>query len=673
MTSQEVNYSFFSPHTFHSATLKEIEFGRSSKLDVEERRESDGKTTHSNNRWLTSSFLITITTVFIITTLVKFSSTSTISWSPISQQFSTSSTRSKADGNILIQTKDNKPNIILIVIDDLGYGSLGYNKNDLTSSTPFMTSMIQDGIMLTNFYMNELCTPSRGALLTGRYPIHIGLQLEVTTCNNHVAVNLDETLLPEILRDYGGYSSYGIGKWHIGHYTPAHLPTARGFDHYFGFLAGGEYYWSKYDNHCGDSNYYGLLDMNTTCYSVYKGNNGISDDTGSKASSSSDSSSASGSIYSDDFGKYSTHLFADRAIDIIQSHFNISTTSATTIVSPMYLYIGFQAVHDPFTGDPLYPDGLPSTFFDNEVYEAIINSVVENDIQRQQVALSLRLLDDSINKIIVTLNDLKQLDNSYIIVTSDNGGCVSSGGRNGGLRGMKGTLYEGGNKVDAFIYSPLLPDATKGTNYTALMHVTDWLPTILDFANVSYTPKDGYELDGISHSTAISALGTNKIVDDSRDYMLYNMYYNVSWYNSSYQEWPTTVQFAVRNSRYKLMNHDNESVFTETYYVNENYSNVSGTCHQISSPTNLVLQLYDLWFDPSETTNLYNDPNYENVQNELWDYVTNIMLSTKKMIDLKPADFAFDVFVEADNYIVPWDIYSEYFTSTSLRYCDDVA
>ncbi len=189
---------------------------------------------------------------------------------------------------------------------------------------------------------------------------------------------------------------------------------------------------------------------------------------------------------------------------------------------------------------------------------------------------------------------------------------------------------------------------------------------------ISYTPDSGYELDGVSHYDSIVALGSDDGVDDPRDSMLYNMYYNISWYSSSHQEWPTTVQFAVRNSRYKLMNHDNESDLTNTYDVDIDY-NITIACLQLTSPTTLQLQLYDLWDDPYETNNLYGNSTYSDIQDELWALATTYMASASEMPPLDVESSAYTVFDLHDNFIVPWDIYSEYFTSTSLRYCDDVA
>ncbi len=471
--------------------------------------ETNSKATHSVNRVIKSYLFAVIAFMSIVGSIILFSSKentdyfySFFDWSTDSTTTTTVSTTTKT----VVTTKDGKPNIIMIVIDDLGYGSIGYNKFDLDYVTPKMTALIEDGVMLTNYYTAEVCTPSRAALMTGRYPIRLGVQLDVVGCNNRVALDLDETLLPEVLRDYGGYTNYGIGKWHLGHYTPEHLPTARGFDHFLGYMDGGETYWTKIDPDSSNKQYYDFIQMNNSCYREYNAND------------------------YDDFTTYSTFMFSSRVKSIVKTHFSedgptavVKSTTTTesgkkvtkssrketekntdekkemkdkkhhknenknkhekkeekrtakieekraaikevekkhnadhtkremkqvdieeTIeieVSPMFLYFAFQAVHTPFIGDLLHPNGLPQSYFEEDEYNQIVDGLVGKE--RRQLALALKLADDGIGHLITALESTGQLENSYIILTSDNGGCVSAGGRSGNLRGNKGTFYEG--------------------------------------------------------------------------------------------------------------------------------------------------------------------------------------------------------------------------------------
>jgi arylsulfatase A-like enzyme len=145
-------------------------------------------------------------------------------------------------------------------------------------------------------------------------------------------------------------------------------------------------------------------------------------------------------------------------------------------------------------------------------------------------------------------------NNTYIIFASDNGGCPQGGSRNTPLRGGKSTLFEGGTRVESFIYNPLLPTEVAGSTYYGLTHVADWFPTMLKIANITYTAPEGYELDGFDQYGSI--LG---IEESPREYMLYNYYYNVS--GQDYQLM-TNGGGAIRNDRYKLLH---------TYISNEEH------------------------------------------------------------------------------------------------------
>jgi arylsulfatase A-like enzyme len=101
-------------------------------------------------------------------------------------------------------------------------------------------------------------------------------------------------------------------------------------------------------------------------------------------------------------------------------------------------------------------------------------------------------MDDAIAEIITALKDTDMMDNTSVIFASDNGGCYMNGGKNGPFKGGKAALFEGGVKVDAFIYAPeLLESSASGTVYSNLFHVSDWFPTILDMAGISYTAPSG--------------------------------------------------------------------------------------------------------------------------------------------------------------------------------------
>ena len=160
-----------------------------------------------------------------------------------------------------------KPHIIYILADDMGWNSVGYEDYDLAFATPTLTALAQSGVILDNFYAQEVCTPARAALLTGRYPLSIGMQYSMVQTAIPWGMDLKETTLANVLAG-DEYSTHALGKWHLGHYTPRFLPTARGFDTFFGFLNGESYYWSK--RNPDHTVFHDIIYMDQDCYAPYK-------------------------------------------------------------------------------------------------------------------------------------------------------------------------------------------------------------------------------------------------------------------------------------------------------------------------------------------------------------------------------------------------------------------
>jgi arylsulfatase B/arylsulfatase I/J len=268
----------------------------------------------------------------------------------------------------------SKPNFVFMLADDLGWNSIGYENYDLGFATPFLSNLASRGIKLDNYYAQEVCTPSRASLLTGRYPLSIGMQLDEVGPEDGWGLNLTETTLPEVLQSQG-YATYMVGKWNLGHFSPRYLPTARGFDYFIGFLTGEAYHWSK--RQASDSGFHDLIYSNADCYYPYNGT---------------------------DLHKYSTFFYRDKAIDIINYH-DFST--------PLFLYVSFQAVHDPFNDIEYFQTGIPTKYLSSEIYDQIMKYVTGS--KRVQYAMSLVLLDEAASNIYSALRDVGQLENTYII------------------------------------------------------------------------------------------------------------------------------------------------------------------------------------------------------------------------------------------------------------------
>ena len=129
----------------------------------------------------------------------------------------------------------DRPHIVFMMADDLGWGDVGYHGGQI--ETPNIDHLARQGVQLDQFYVQPVCSPTRGALMTGRYPMRLGLQCGVVRPWATHGLPLSERTLPEALRD-AGYFTAICGKWHLGHIAPGYLPLQRGFDHQYGHYNG---------------------------------------------------------------------------------------------------------------------------------------------------------------------------------------------------------------------------------------------------------------------------------------------------------------------------------------------------------------------------------------------------------------------------------------------------
>lgn len=204
-----------------------------------------------------------------------------------------------------------KPNIVLVLADDLGWNDIGFHNPEIKS--PNLDRLAHEGIILNQSYVQPLCSPSRAALMTGLYPYRIGLQHVVIYRGQPVCVPLNQTLLPQVLKT-AGYATHMVGKWHLGFCDWKCTPTYRGFDTFYGYYSSMEDYYTKiYDDG------FDFRDQKT----VVKTANGT----------------------------YSTFLYTERIRKIIRDH----DTS-----KPLFLYLPFQSVHEPLEVPKNYSDLYPN-------------------------------------------------------------------------------------------------------------------------------------------------------------------------------------------------------------------------------------------------------------------------------------------------------------------------
>jgi len=286
-----------------------------------------------------------------------------------------------------------RPNIVLIVADDLGYGDVGWTNPAMEDVTPTLTKLARNGVILSQYYVQQVCSPSRAALMTGMYPYHMGRQKGTIKPLQPTGLTLNRTLLPEQLEKLG-YTNHIVGKWHLGFCKWEYTPTWRGFHSFYGYYTGAE----KYFVHERDNYFDFRKDMNVN----YEAK-----------------------------GSYSTDLFTSEAVNIIKNH---NTTS------PLFLYLPFQAVHAPLEAPtPDYEKHTKTGVPPRDIYRAMLSR-----------------MDSGIEKITQTLKDRGEWENTLLVFTTDNGGAVSQAGSNHPLRGTKGTLFEGGTHGVGFVGGGLL-------------------------------------------------------------------------------------------------------------------------------------------------------------------------------------------------------------------------
>ena len=328
-----------------------------------------------------------------------------------------------------------RPNVVLIVTDDVGYGDIGsYGAPDVR--TPNIDSLAKDGVRLTDFYAAPQCTPTRAALISGRYQQRFQLEVAMGSAKSpagETGLPARGHSLPRLLKN-NGYATGLIGKWHLG-YKPEFSPNAHGFDYFFGFKSGYiDYY--QHTNSDGDPD----LFENATPVHV---------------------------------DGYMTDLITDRAVKFIDEH----------AAAPFFLEVTYNAAHWPFQ----VPDH-PSVAAQNGRF---VQPHEPDTATRQDYIAMLERADQGIGR---TLQALKQRGlerNTLVIYMQDNGGEWLS--RNAPLFNRKGTVWEGGIRVPAIFKWPARLPAGRVSNQVGI--VQDVTASILA-ATGSAVPADARP-DGI--------------------------------------------------------------------------------------------------------------------------------------------------------------------------------
>ena len=366
----------------------------------------------------------------------------------------------------------SSPNIVIILADDLGWNDVSYHGSEI--ETPNIDKLISSGVELNRFYVQPTCSPTRAELMTGKSALRLGITRPISK-NQRLGLGLEEKILPEYLKELN-YSTYLLGKWHLGSYTPEYFPTRRGFDYFYGYLSGGVGYWDHVHGggHDWQRNEVGLREDG-----------------------------------------YATQLIKNDTLRIINEH---------DFTNPIFLNINFGAPH--------IPNEAPE--------ESVLKYSYIADEPRRLHAAMVHEMDNAIGEIIVALEDKNVLNNTIVVFASDNGGLTpdvklnpsflaipktigicntenrfgislfqwicenySGGSSNKPLPEGKMSVSEGGIRVPAAIWWPEKLEYSKSENFISMIDV---LPTILDLINY----ENQLNIDGESRVNSLSDVASSE-------------------------------------------------------------------------------------------------------------------------------------------------------------------
>jgi arylsulfatase A-like enzyme len=326
-----------------------------------------------------------------------------------------------------------KPNIVVILADDLGNADLGYRGSKI--KTPNIDALAKGGVCLESYYGLPVCTPARAALMTGRYPMRHGLQTLVIFPSHKYGLPTDEKTLPQALKEVG-YDTAMVGKWHLGHADKKFWPQNRGFDHFYGNLVGEVDYFTKDRG--------GIIDWQRN-----------------------------GKFIKED--GYYMNLIGDEAVSLIEKQDKSK---------PMFLYFASLAAHAPYQAPKEEIDAYKDVFPDEtyRTYAAMITSL-DKQVGRMVAALEKKGMRE--NTIIFFTTDSGGATSSLFATgaRSPEEREKETGSKppcsNAPFSGGKGSLKEGGVRLPAIVNWPA---KLKHAVVNEPLHHVDVMPTLLAMA-----------------------------------------------------------------------------------------------------------------------------------------------------------------------------------------------
>ncbi len=332
------------------------------------------------------------------------------------------------------------PNVILILADDLGYGDLGCYGNRAIR-TPHLDRLAAGGLRFTDFHANApVCSPTRAALLTGRYQPRAGIPGVIVSSpqrNRHHGLHTHEVTLSRCLKD-AGYATGVFGKWHLG-YEPRYNPVHHGFDRFRGYVSGNVDYRSHVDQ-AGFADWWDGLQL-----APEQG--------------------------------YTTELITEHSCRFIEQYRD----------RPFFVYVAHEAPHYPYQG----PDDLPDRTVGGDF--PVWGSREDRKAAYREM---IEAFDAGVGRVVETVAKAGLAEDTLIFFCSDNG--ANQVGSNAPLRGGKSTVWEGGHREPAIAYWPGRIREGRTTDETAMTF--DLMPTCLTLAGAGVSAAhrlDGVDLGGV--------------------------------------------------------------------------------------------------------------------------------------------------------------------------------
>jgi len=345
----------------------------------------------------------------------------------------------------LIHSDSSQPNIIFMLADDIGFNDLGYNGCTATETTFIDNLATTESLRIRHNYVYRMCSPSRAAFLSGRYPSKLGLQNLVFNVEYPVSLTRQVSTISDEFSG-AGYTTHAIGKWHLGMQSWEYTPTYRGFDSFAGFWGG----WSSYYDHTMYIPGLGADDDVISFYDLRENEDEVTDAA----------------------GIYGVWWQRDRTLELLQSLKNAE--------DPFFLYLAWQSSHEP--------NEAPSEYIEKYENKKVDGKSVSGPV-RQFAMAQTHSLDVAVEDVVTCLKKNGMWENTLIVFSSDNGADYNRGD-NYPLRGFKNSAWEGGVRVPAFVTGGYLSEHRRGEIMDdAMVHIIDWYPTLLSAAGIKVGHK----------------------------------------------------------------------------------------------------------------------------------------------------------------------------------------